>query len=298
MTNYLSALKCDRIKRFSLLPNKIASIAILIFLLGQAEQILETADEPPSRPPLSRNDLTPPVITNGTEHVVVPIGRTAHLHCQVRHLADKTVSWVRRRDLNILTVGVFTYTNDKRFQALHSTGSSEWTLKILAPKLEDSGVYECQVSTEPKLSRAFMLDVVVSRAEIFGSNDVHIRAGSAVNLTCHVTHGVEPIFWFRGQQVVAGDLSPRDRLHVSRQDSISSLRILSAAPDDTGNYTCAPLGAIPASVYLHVLSEEPPAAMQHNTALGLFVSLDVMAVLLVYQCLFPCLGQTSLSAVC
>lgn len=69
--------------------------------------------------------------------------------------------------MNILTVGVFTYTNDKRFQALHSTGSSEWTLKILAPKLEDSGVYECQVSTEPKLSRAFMLDVVGESSQSF-----------------------------------------------------------------------------------------------------------------------------------
>lgn len=67
---------------------------------------------------------------------------------------------MRKSDLHILTVGTFTYTTDKRFQALHADGTQEWTLKVLAPTLEDSGVYECQVSTEPKISQPFNLSVV------------------------------------------------------------------------------------------------------------------------------------------
>ncbi|KAF4526562.1 hypothetical protein B566_EDAN009132 [Ephemera danica] len=70
------------------------------------------------------------------------------------------VSWIRKRDLHILTVGILTYTNDQRFQSLHSDGSDEWTLKISSPQTRDSGVYECQVSTEPKISSAFRLSVV------------------------------------------------------------------------------------------------------------------------------------------
>jgi len=53
-----------------------------------------------------------------------------------------------------------TYTNDQRFQSLHADGSDEWTLKISSPQPRDTGVYECQVSTEPKMSQALRLTVV------------------------------------------------------------------------------------------------------------------------------------------
>ena len=74
-------------------------------------------------------------------------------------LSPRQVSWVRQRDLHILTVGRFTYTNDQRFSALHVPGTLDWTLKILSPTQNDSGVYECHVSTNPKMSKQFHLDV-------------------------------------------------------------------------------------------------------------------------------------------
>lgn len=73
------------------------------------------------------------------------------------------VSWIRKRDLHILTVGILTYTNDQRYQSLHSDGSDEWTLRITSPQPRDSGVYECQISTEPKISLAFRLSVIGKR---------------------------------------------------------------------------------------------------------------------------------------
>lgn len=60
----------------------------------------------------------------------------------------------------MLTVGLFTYTTDDRFTALHSEGSDDWTLRIASAQVSDSGTYECQVSTEPKMSMAFKLQVV------------------------------------------------------------------------------------------------------------------------------------------
>jgi hypothetical protein len=56
------------------------------------------------------------------------------------------ISWVRRRDWHILTSGMFTYTNDERFQVLHSEGSDDWTLQIKFVQKRDNGTYECQVS--------------------------------------------------------------------------------------------------------------------------------------------------------
>ncbi|CAA9997513.1 unnamed protein product [Nesidiocoris tenuis] len=54
------------------------------------------------------------------------------------------ITWVRRRDWHILTSGVFTYTNDERFQVLHSEGSDDWTLQIKYVQKRDNGTYECQ----------------------------------------------------------------------------------------------------------------------------------------------------------
>lgn len=70
------------------------------------------------------------------------------------------VSWIRKRDLHILTAGILTYTSDQRFQVIRPDKSDNWTLQIKFPQLRDSGVYECQVNTEPKISLPFVLNVI------------------------------------------------------------------------------------------------------------------------------------------
>lgn len=49
------------------------------------------------------------------------------------------VSWVRQADLQILTAGNYTYTSDKRFRALHSPMTNDWTLELRETSAEDSG---------------------------------------------------------------------------------------------------------------------------------------------------------------
>lgn len=102
-----------------------------------------------------------PSFDNTTERdVVATVGQVAYLHCRVFNIGDRAVSWIRKRDLHILTIGIMTYTNDQRFQSEHIDGSNDWTLKILSPQPRDTGIYECQVSTEPKISLAYRLNVV------------------------------------------------------------------------------------------------------------------------------------------
>ncbi|KAG8236123.1 hypothetical protein J437_LFUL000486 [Ladona fulva] len=57
---------------------------------------------------------------------------------------NEEISWIRRRDWHILTSGLFTYTNDERFQVLHAEGSDDWTLQIKYVQKRDNGTYECQ----------------------------------------------------------------------------------------------------------------------------------------------------------
>ncbi|KAJ9595596.1 hypothetical protein L9F63_013217, partial [Diploptera punctata] len=70
------------------------------------------------------------------------------------------VSWVRHRDIHLLTVGRYTYTSDQRFQSIHSPQTEDWMLQIRYPQRRDSGFYECQVSTTPPIGHSMYLSVV------------------------------------------------------------------------------------------------------------------------------------------
>ncbi len=62
----------------------------------------------------------------------------------------------------------------------------------------DSGVYECQISTEPKMSRLVNLRIKDTRVWIEGNSDVHAKAGSRVVLKCHISgalHRPAFVFW-------------------------------------------------------------------------------------------------------
>jgi hypothetical protein len=50
------------------------------------------------------------------------------------------VSWIRSRDLTILTIGEVRYTRDPRFTAIHSQGNNYWGLKVslLSPESIES----------------------------------------------------------------------------------------------------------------------------------------------------------------
>lgn len=119
------------------------------------------------------------------KNVTALVGKSAYLNCRVRNLANKTVrtlplvcvawpckfrsspvqspeqvSWIRHRDIHILTVGAYTYTSDQRFQATHDKDTGDWPLQIKWVQKRDKGLYECQVSTQPVMSYFVNLEVV------------------------------------------------------------------------------------------------------------------------------------------
>ncbi|MCL4129233.1 UNVERIFIED_CONTAM: hypothetical protein GTU68_007417 [Idotea baltica] len=64
------------------------------------------------------------------------------------------------RDADILTVDRYTFVSDERFEAHYSPTLETWMLIIKYVQERDAGQYECQVSTEPKMSQLFNLRVV------------------------------------------------------------------------------------------------------------------------------------------
>ncbi|XP_076231071.1 zwei Ig domain protein zig-8 isoform X2 [Calliopsis andreniformis] len=209
---------------------------------------------------------------SASKNVTALLGKTTFLHCRVKNLGNKTmtvqVSWVRHRDIHLLTNGRYTYTNDQRFKAIHNDHTDDWMLQIKYPQLRDSGYYECQVSTTPHMSHIVYLNVVEPKTEILGAPDLYINRGSTINLTCVVLQSPEPpsyIFWNHNDAIISYD-STRGGVSVvtEKGDSTTSfLLVQEAKPSDSGRYTCNPSNAQPKSITVHVLNEYP-AAMQHG----------------------------------
>uniref|UniRef100_A0A0A1XME0 Neurotrimin n=1 Tax=Zeugodacus cucurbitae TaxID=28588 RepID=A0A0A1XME0_ZEUCU len=198
-----------------------------------------------------------------SKNITALLGKTAYLNCRVKNLGNKTmllqVSWVRHRDIHLLTVGRYTYTSDQRFRAIHQPQTEDWILQIKYPQHRDSGIYECQVSTTPHMSHYIHLNVVEPSTEIIGAPDLYIESGSTINLTCVILNSPEPpayIFWNHNNAIINYD-SPRGGVSVvtnKGETTTSFLLIKSARPSDSGHYQCNPSNAKPKSVTVHVLN--------------------------------------------
>ncbi|XP_042862719.1 zwei Ig domain protein zig-8-like [Penaeus japonicus] len=220
---------------------------------------------------------TQPYIDPATPlHVKAYVGVTASLPCIVNNLGQRSVSWVRHRDIHVLTVGRFTFTNDDRFVALHEDGSNAWILNLRSPTTNDTGTYECQINTKPTLSQLITLDVVEPQAIITAGRELYVDAGSSLSLTCQIVNAPaapEFLLWYHEQQVA----NYVEHVHVDTSHvngtTTSTLVLDEARVHNSGKYTCSASNAREASITVHVLSGEEPRAMQTNGAGGMLLPL-------------------------
>lgn len=203
-------------------------------------------------------------LTENCTTVIAQIGTTAVLHCEVSDITENTVTWIRRKDYSLLSVGLVTYSADSRFFSAHGRHVKDWALHIRFATSADGGYYECQVPTHPPTSIFFKLVLVAAYAEIVGESEKIIHEGSMLRLVCVVKRSTEPpsyVFWYFENRMINYDLNGVS-VHNGRQTS--ELMIGKAEPRHAGNYTCVPANAKAASVTVHVVQSETPAAMQHG----------------------------------
>ncbi|XP_019771440.1 Ig-like and fibronectin type-III domain-containing protein 2 isoform X3 [Dendroctonus ponderosae] len=132
--------------------------------------------------PSMRDSLTNPV------HVYD--GDDALITCVVRDIGSNTVMWKKedreRHSTRVLTAGENRVTADKRFSVLHDSGTDQdefgsdlpsggdvWVLVIKTAKPNDSGIYVCEVNSNP-IVRSFHRLNVLSRAITANPTDVII----------------------------------------------------------------------------------------------------------------------------
>ena len=71
-------------------------------------------------------------------------------------------------------------------------------------EIQDQGSYECQVSSQPKISRNIDLIVLQPEVSILGDIDIHVKEGSEVELKCIITNtprDVPFVTWLFNDQV-------------------------------------------------------------------------------------------------
>ncbi|EDW61644.2 sialoadhesin isoform X1 [Drosophila virilis] len=206
----------------------------------------------------------------GTENstvVTTQIGATAHVPCTVHHIGEGVVSWIRKKDYHLLTVGLTTYSSDERFSATHLKHSEDWTLQIKFVQLRDAGVYECQVSTHPPTSIFLHLSVVEARAEISGPPIRYLTPGSRLRLQCRVvqnTEASEYIFWYHDNRMINYDIDRGINVSTEPDFQSSELTIQRTRREHSGNFTCVASNTQPASVLVHIFKGDNPAAMYHG----------------------------------
>jgi len=214
--------------------------------------------------------LTPRFLSNDTVKVWAPKGGTAAIECHVANLGDRAVSWIRKRDLHILTIGSITYTADRRFQSSQSLDSTVWRLSIEPTLHTDAGMYECQISTEPKISKLFKLTITDSVAKIAGGRSVYMREGSLLNISCTIQGQVkaaQEILWFRDKHLLNSSGRGGISITTDKVSGRSRLEVWGSRLADSGEYSCKPDNALPDSVAIHVLTGGDLAAIQEPEGL-------------------------------
>ncbi|XP_017076129.2 uncharacterized protein LOC108111237 [Drosophila eugracilis] len=146
--------------------------------------------------------------TKNNTRVIAQKGGLAILPCVVKVNSPATVSWIRRKDFQLLTVGLSTHSSDKRFLVEHTRHMGHWSLRIKSVREEDRGFYECQLSIYPTQSIVIELKIVEAVAEISSAPELHIDETSTLRLECKLKRATENpafVFWYHDSKMINYD---------------------------------------------------------------------------------------------
>ncbi|XP_066252684.1 zwei Ig domain protein zig-8-like [Euwallacea similis] len=215
-------------------------------------------------------------------------GQTVIIPCTVRNLShEKIVSWIRMRDVHILTSGSHAFASDYRFEVVHSVSNEDfWGLRIRGVKADDTGQYECQVNTEPKLSLAYKLTVSkmgsdnthskwLGHAQIQGPREAFVQHGSSFLMTCEIFSSVHSkrvnlqVWWLlEDTQIQSQNGLARVSIETSQNKTTgtvhSILRFQYVTWQDSGVYTCLQPSVKKDSIKLVIVEAESSEAMQRD----------------------------------
>ncbi|KAJ8925593.1 hypothetical protein NQ315_009433 [Exocentrus adspersus] len=202
--------------------------------------------------PVTKEDIFTEVLGQTRTRVV--------LHCDTNRLETPgkdniTVIWVKvsNDSFTILTDGKRVVTRDKRFFVdTDRMNPNVWDLYIRYTKWEDAGMYKCQICAASSSGNSIFvkLNLIEAYAEIIGSAVRQVdKVGSPLRLSCELKDSLEApryIYWYHEERMINFDLNDGANVRQGRQGS--ELIFPRAEESHSGNYSCVPSNARPASV--------------------------------------------------
>ncbi|XP_031837852.2 opioid-binding protein/cell adhesion molecule [Nomia melanderi] len=244
----------------------MAGLELILLLLASSRYLVHPIDgavrdeKPAAEEARSQNNVLSSVAASAKD-VLAQTGGSAMLPC--RFTGPGIVTWIRRKDRQLLTIGRTTHSIDTRFIVVPN--SPDWTLMIKNVKQEDAGLYECQIQTEPVQQRFVQLRITEAYSTIPGGPNLHVKQGSSLRLECQLMASAEApsyIFWFRQGRMINYDNEPGVTVEPTKNGSI--LAVDKVKLSHGANYTCLPSNARPASIMIHVIEEEEKPAAMHG----------------------------------
>ncbi|CAH1795859.1 unnamed protein product [Owenia fusiformis] len=190
-------------------------------------------------------------------NVSVYLGERAKLSCHIERLGTRSVIWRRSSDDHPLTIGLFTFVGDTRIKAKANKRTNEWSLIIEDTRLSDDDIYECQVSTTPKIGRNVRLNVRENYKDgaqviTIATSNEYVVIGGPVFIECnatgrhnYATGAPEPppaITWYKDGDPI--DSNAETGVLITKKNDmktnklISTLSIRKSKKQDTGTYIC------------------------------------------------------------
>ncbi|BFZ01919.1 hypothetical protein BsWGS_04958 [Bradybaena similaris] len=221
----------------------------------------------------SDDDTSPlpqPNFRETPDHVTFRQGQMAKLECFVDNLGTKKVIWRRKSDPNPLTIGRRTFVDDERISVEHVPLGPDWHLLIKQVRLDDEGMYECQVSSTARDLRKYVQltvkfgDYIPPHGpEINITGKTYVEKSQKIRLMCNATgadHSPDSLDWFLNGQKLATDVEKKVYIQMQvslMEKTISSvLEVDEADMDDAGIYVCRTSDLQIASTRVDVLNAD------------------------------------------
>ncbi|XP_024886843.1 fasciclin-2-like [Temnothorax curvispinosus] len=242
----------------------MAPFLLILPLLASLRYLIQPIDGAIEGGSTKESDLIDPrARPEFIKSVLAQTGGNALLPCQFN--SPGIVTWIRRKDRQLLTLGRDTHSIDTRFVVANNRNGPSWNLLIKNVKQEDAGLYECQIQTAPMQQRFVRLNITEAYTVIPGGPDLHVKQGSSLRLECQLMAAAESpsyVFWYREARMINYDNEPGVRFELRQNGSV--LVVEKVKLSHGANYTCLPSNARPAHIMIHVIEEEEKPAAMHG----------------------------------
>ncbi|XP_076235065.1 dpr-interacting protein lambda [Calliopsis andreniformis] len=193
-------------------------------------------------------EVLPEFLAPLENHTVIQ-GRDVFFTCVVNHLQSYRVAWIKSDSRAILAIHTHLVSQNPRLSVTHN-GHNTWKLHVSNVQKNDSGVYMCQVNTDPMRSQTGIMEVVIPPdiVDDKSAEGMVTHEGGNVRLKCVATGSPTPtVTWKRedGRNIILREDGQKQSLQTYVGEILELTGVLR---QEMGIYLCIASNNVPPTV--------------------------------------------------